>query len=138
MSEQLPVVVRQLCFMLDAYLPRIGAGAHVGQVKVECVGEGEHTLMIGNTGINIDTGWEVEVPTLGGKKKVPGFRVFVMETVSGGRSHPDEAVDVTTLETVQIGSVVQEVGRLIAYDAMNGLPDLPADMVGDAPVLEEV
>jgi hypothetical protein len=138
MSEQLPMVVRQLHFMLDAYLPRIGAGAYVGQVKVECVGEGQHTLTIGASGINIDTGWEVTLPTLDGNKKVPGFRVFVMETIRGGRNHPDEQVDVTTLETVQIWCVVEEVGRLIAHDAMSGLPDFPADPLGNPIGVEQV
>jgi len=133
---QHPLVVEQLLFMLKAFLPRIGAAELAQTMTVDAMSDTEHSISLGNTGICIDTGYPVPVPTLDDKKTVDGYRVYTMEVQAGGRMHPDETVDVTRKETPYQHEVLTGVGTLLAQMAAENLPDLPPELVGTT-VVEE-
>lgn len=136
-NNEHPMVVRQLCYLLQHYLPRIGGAAHVGELVVDAASDTEHTISVGKTGIGIDTGWTVKVPSILGELERTGYRVFVMKVHCGGRWHPDEVEDVTTKETLSQVEVLEEVGRLLARDALECLPEFPNELCGPAEVVQE-
>lgn len=138
MEASTPLNVRQLVFLLGAYLPRIGFADLASGIKVEEQGEGQCTVTLGNMGLGVDTGWEVTVPTVGGHRTVDGYRVFSVVTHSGGRWHPDEEEDKTEKECVAMGDAIEHIGMLLAQFAARDLPDLPAELAPQEPVLEEV
>lgn len=133
-----PLNVRQLVFLLGAFLPRLGFADLAATLKVDEQGEGQYTVTLGNMGIGIDTGYELHVPTLGGHRAVDGYRVFSVVTHAASRSHPEEEEDRTELETISMGQAIQHVGTLLAQYVAGNLPDLPAELVGEVVIPEEV
>lgn len=138
MDASLPLNVRQLVFLLGAYLPRIGFADLAATLKVEAQSEEEHTVTLGNMGLGIDTGWAMKVPALGGCWDAKGYRVFSVVTHGASRWHPEEAEDKTEFETVAMHVAIEQVGALLARFVASNLPDLPEELAGEQAVLEEV
>ena len=107
-------------------------------LKVDEQGEGQCTITLGNMGLGIDTGWDVAVPTLGGRRDVQGYRVFSVVTHAASRSHPEEAEDKTELETVYMSDAIAHVGALLARFVADNLPELTAELADQQAVLEDV
>jgi len=134
----LPVDIRRFLFSLRAFLPRIGQAALEDGIRIEAQSDTEHTVLLGDTGIGIDTGYAVPVPLLGDSKLTrTGLRVFTLQTVPGGRWHPDEEVDVTQIETESVAAALVCIASLLAEVETRGLPDFPSDMTDMTVVLED-
>lgn len=137
-TNTLPLNVRQLMFLLGAYLPKVGFADLAQALKVDEQGEAEYTVTLGNMGLGIDTGWQVAVPTLGGHRDVAGYRVFSVVTHGASRWHPEKEEDKTEFETIYMHDAIARVGSLLAEFVARNLPELPAELAPAAEVLEEV
>jgi len=134
----LPLSAQRFLFQLRAFLPRIGQAALVQDIRIDAQSDTEHTVTLGDTGIGVDTEYPVPVALLGDRKVTrPGLRVFTMQTVPGGRWHPDEEVDVTQAETESQADALVCVAKLLAELETRGLPDLPDDLSDMTVILED-
>jgi hypothetical protein len=130
--------MRRLVFMLTPFLEKLGHGSLMANVQLDQQSDTEWGLYLKDAGIGIDVGYDVMVNTVSGKVTKPGFRVYTMQVVNGGRWHPDEDVDVTRVETLSTNDVLTCIGGLLAELSLNFMPDLPEDLAYPEPVLEEV
>lgn len=129
--------VRQLLFQLEHFLPRTFSqftAQDVRAFEVTEIGEGEFCVMLGKTGIGIDCGVPVLVPSIAGPSEAPGYRVFTMHSSAPTRTSPGDSWDVTELESITLGETLDCVGALIARQQAQELPDYPAELTG--PVAE--
>lgn len=137
-THTLPLDAQRFLFQLRAFLPRIGQAAAVESLRVELQSDTECTILIGDSGIGVDTGFAVPVRLIGDRHlERPGLRVFTLQTEYGGRWHPDEEVDKTESLTESPGEALVCVAGLFARLETNGLPDLPTELMPAATVLEE-
>lgn len=131
---------RQMQHMLSAFLDAMQRPGLAGSIALtQYGGDDEWTLTIGDTGIGIDTGHPVKLgPSLTGKTTAPGFRTFTMESSAGSRDEPPDAWDCTRCESFSPSTILLSVAELLGRMALDRMPDLPAELCGPEPVLEEV
>lgn len=127
-KTELPLAVRRMKYLLEKFLPLVGRASLAQEIEVSSEGCTEWMLRIGQTGIFIDVGYEVDVSVLGGYRSTDGLRVFTMEVRSGGRWHPPEDVDVDQLVTLREDEALISVGKLLAQEALMRMEPLPVEL----------
>ena len=122
-KTELPLAVRRMKYLLEKFLPLVGREKLAQEIEASREGCTEWMLKVGNTGIFIDVGYEVDVPVLGGYRSTDGLRVFTM-----GRWHPPEDVDVNQLVTLREDEALICVGKLLAQEAVLEMAPLPMEL----------
>lgn len=135
---ELPLAVRRMKYLLEKFLPLVGCERLAQEIEASREGCTEWMLKVGNTGIFIDVGYEVDVPVLGGYRSTDGLRVFTMEVHPGGRWHPPEDVDVDQLVTLREDEALICVGKLLAQEAVMSMAPLPVELEPMTVIEEQV
>lgn len=128
-----PIRVEQLLHQLRNFLPRVSQQFADGkEIPLEVIANSdtEHTVMIGNTGIGVDTGVWVPTRSIGAAWEVSGYRVFSMQASPATRNYPEDAQDVTYKQSGSLHEVMEGVGELLVQMVASNLPQLPQELQG--------
>ena len=127
-KTELALAVRRMKYLLEKFLPLVGRERLAQEIEASREGCTEWMLKVGNTGIFIDVGYEVDVAVLGGLP-LDGRVARVHDgSASGGRWHPPEDVDVNQLVTLREDEALICVGKLLAQQAVLEMAPLPMEL----------